>query len=298
MQHISVLSKEIIDYLAIKSAGTYVDATLGAAGHSKMIADQLSAQGHLIAFDVDEISIDYARTALSDAACRIDLVHANFRNMTKELQALGVNHVDGILFDLGWNMDQFDDPDRGFSFRHDGPLDMRLGSPDDGSLELSASIIVNTWQEDSLEAILSGYADERYARRIAAAIIRARQTNPIETTNQLVGVIQGAVPVSYTRKKIHYATKTFQALRIAVNDEIEALREVVPQALSLLRSDGRLAVITFHSTEDRVIKTAFREAERVGQGKRLLKKGVTASERELAENSRSRSARLRVFEKQ
>lgn len=297
MEHISVLSQEVIEYLDIVPNGIYVDGTLGAAGHSSAIANGLSQQGTLIGFDLDPASISNAEKVLQDTHPQKHLVQRNFKDISAVLDELGIERVHGILLDLGWNSDQFSDSKRGFSFQHDGPLDMTFNQSMGSETETSAWDIVNLWQESSLMDILYGYADEQYGRRIAQAIVTARTEGPINTTGQLVEIIKGAVPKAYLHKKIHPATKTFQALRIAVNDEIVSLREALPDMINRLAPGGRLLIITFHSIEDRIVKNFFRTAEGEGKVIRIEKRGITATEDEVRSNPRSRSARLRIVQK-
>ncbi len=298
MEHVSVLSQEVIEYLAMTPHGVYVDGTLGAAGHSRLIAEKLSDKGTLIAFDLDPASLAHARHIVEDfPAPKIHLVERNFKDMHAVLDELGIGQVDGILLDLGWNSDQFADQTRGFSFQHDGPLDMTFSQTMGSEEQTSAWDIVNLWQESSLVDILYGYADEPYAKRIARAILLARNEGEINSTQQLVAIIQSAVPKAYLHKKIHPATRTFQALRIAVNDEIQSLRSALPDMVTRLAPGGRLLIITFHSIEDRIVKHFFRNLELEKKILRIEKRGITASEQELRSNPRSRSARLRIAEK-
>lgn len=273
MIHKSVLLQESIDGLHLGDKKVFIDATYGAGGHSRYVREKYPDIS-IIAFDQDP------NVTSSD----VYLVHDNFRNIDK----LG-KKFDAILFDLGTSVDQIKTSGRGFTFEKEEPLLMNMG--EDG---LTAKEIVNNFDEDTIETFLRVYGDERYSRRIAKAIIEAR---PIETTMELVKVIKESTPKSYHFKKINPATRTFQALRIAVNDEFSALKEGMEKSFSLLNSGGRMAVISFHSLEDREVKKFFRSLEDNGKGKRITKKPITASDEEVEDNPKSRSAKLRIFEK-
>ena len=305
--HQSVLLTECVEGLHIRSDGIYVDGTLGGAGHSLEIAKRLE-RGRLIGVDRDEIALAAAKQRLEPYLDRVTLVHGNFRELPSILGELGLSVVDGMLFDLGVSSPQLDDGDRGFSYMADAPLDMRMDRGD----SLTAYTVVNTWPREELRRILSQYGEERYAPRIAAAIDRRRQEKPIETTLELSELIRSAMPASALREKQHPAKRSFQAIRIAVNDELGALRELMDSAVDLLRPGGRLAVITFHSLEDRMVKTAMNDAARgcicppdfpvcvCGRTPRvrvLTKKPIVSGEKELGENPRARSAKLRICEK-
>ncbi|MCB9809186.1 16S rRNA (cytosine(1402)-N(4))-methyltransferase RsmH [Candidatus Nomurabacteria bacterium] len=293
MQHITVLLHESIEYLNIKPDGIYADGTLGAGGHSRLIADQLDKKGVLIATDLDERSLVHARGFLDSLRPQIHLVHGSFTHLPTIAQDLGVDGYDGILLDLGWNSDQFADSTRGFSFQVDGPLDMRFDTSD---AVTSAADIVNTWSQEELMHILKIYADERWAKNISEGIVQTRTKAPIVTTFQLVEIIREAIPNRFQHKGIHPATKTFQALRIAVNNELALLEESIPQLAQTLRPSGRLCIITFHSGEDRIIKHLFRHLAQTGNFSLIEKKGIIPSKEELEKNPRSRSARLRILE--
>ena len=253
--HVSVLLEECIQGLAIKPDGIYVDGTLGGAGHSSRIAAKLTT-GRLIGIDRDNVALEAAAERLRLFEDRVTLVHANFCDMDQALQELGIDKVDGILLDLGVSSPQLDDGQRGFSYMTDAPLDMRMNGED----TRDARQIVNTWSYEELKRILYDYGEERFAPRIAAAICRRREQAPIETTLELVDVIKSAMPASALREKQHPAKRSFKAIRIAVNDELGAVETVMKKAVPLLNPGGRLAVITFHSLEDRIVKNAMAEA--------------------------------------
>jgi len=305
--HISVLLQECLDGLNIKPDGIYVDGTLGGAGHSGQIVRRLTT-GRLIGIDRDPVALAAAGERLKPFENNVTLVHANFCDMAQVLGDLGIPGVDGILLDLGVSSPQLDDGARGFSYMADAPLDMRMNSRD----PLTAQTVVNTWSQEELKRILYTYGEERYAPQIAAAICRRREQAPIETTLELVDVIRSAMPPAALREKQHPAKRSFQAIRIAVNDELGAVEKIMDDAVSLLNPGGRLAVITFHSLEDRIVKTAMAEAARgctcppsfpvcvCGKKpavKLISRKPIVAGEKELEENPRSRSAKLRVCEK-
>ena len=305
--HVSVLLEECIQGLAIKPDGIYVDGTLGGAGHSSRIAAKLTT-GRLIGIDRDNVALEAAAERLRPFEDRVTLVHANFCDIDQALQGLGVDKVDGILLDLGVSSPQLDDGQRGFSYMTDAPLDMRMNGED----TRDARQIVNTWSYEELKRILYEYGEERFAPRIAAAICRRREQAPIETTLELVDVIKSAMPASALREKQHPAKRSFQAIRIAVNDELNCVSRMMKTAVDRLNPGGRLAVITFHSLEDRIVKNSMAEAAKgcicppsfpvcvCGRKPRIeivTRKPVTAGEEELAENPRARSAKLRVAEK-
>ncbi|MBD8990712.1 MAG: 16S rRNA (cytosine(1402)-N(4))-methyltransferase RsmH [Clostridiales bacterium] len=305
--HVSVLLEECIEALSIKPDGIYVDGTLGGAGHSSRIAAELTT-GRLIGIDRDPVALEAAGERLKPFADRVTLVHSNFDEMDTVLKDLGISGVDGILMDLGVSSPQLDDGKRGFSYMADAPLDMRMNSED----TLDARQIVNGWSYEELKRILYDYGEERYAPRIAAAICKRREEAPIETTLELVDIIRGAMPAAALREKQHPAKRSFQAIRIAVNDELGSVERVMKRAVPCLNPGGRLAVITFHSLEDRIVKNAMAEAAkgcicprefpvcvcgRKPQVKIITRKPITSTEAELAVNPRARSAKLRVCEK-
>lgn len=307
-QHKSVLLQECIDALNIRPDGIYLDGTLGGAGHSSQIARRLTDGGRLIGVDRDRTALAAAKERLAPYADRVTLVHSNFAEIDAILDSLGIPAVDGMLFDLGVSSPQLDDASRGFSYMADAPLDMRMDKDD----ALTAGEVVNTWPQGELRRILYDYGEERYAPQIAAAICRAREKAPIETTLELVDIIRSAMPAQALREKQHPAKRSFQAIRIAVNDELGAVSRMMQAAVGRLNPGGRLAVITFHSLEDRIVKSEMQQAARgctcppefpvcVCGKKPLVKlvtrKPIVSGPAELEENPRARSAKLRVAEK-
>lgn len=307
-QHKSVLLQECIDALNIRPDGIYLDGTLGGAGHSSQIARRLTEGGRLIGVDRDRTALAAAKERLAPYADRVTLVHSNFAEIDAILDSLGIPAVDGMLFDLGVSSPQLDDASRGFSYMADAPLDMRMDKDD----ALTAGEVVNTWSQGELRRILYDYGEERYAPQIAAAICRAREKAPIETTLELVDIIRSAMPAQALREKQHPAKRSFQAIRIAVNDELGAVSRMMQAAVGRLNPGGRLAVITFHSLEDRIVKSEMQQAARgctcppefpvcVCSKKPLVKlvtrKPIVSGPAELEENPRARSAKLRVAEK-
>ena len=305
--HKPVLLWECIDGLNIKPDGIYVDGTLGRAGHSREIAARLTT-GRLICIDRDQAALDAAPGRLEGHMDKVTLVHGNFGDIDSILEELSIPGVDGMLFDLGVSSPQLDDGARGFSYLQDAPLDMRM----DQSAALTARDVVNEWSQEELKRILWQYGEERYSGLIAAAIVRTREQAPIETTGQLVDVIRSAMPAKALREKQHPATRAFQALRIATNDELGEVERMLRSALSRLNKGGRLAVISFHSLEDRLVKTAYAGwakgctcppsfpvcvCGKTPDVKLVGKKPIVAGEEELNENPRARSAKLRVAEK-
>jgi 16S rRNA (cytosine1402-N4)-methyltransferase len=295
VKHQSVLLHEAIEALSISERDTVVDATLGGAGHSRLITSSLSAEGMFIGFDLDADAIDRASQALVDARPQTLLIQENFRNMEQALTSRGITHIDKALFDLGWSAYQLT-VGRGFSFLRDEPLLMTYAKADDGTM-LTAATIINTWAETSIADIIFGWGEERYSRRIARAIIERRRSKPFELATDLAETIRSAVPAAYRNGRLHPATRTFQALRIATNDELGAVRDGVLGAWKLLRLGGRIAVITFHSIEDRVVKELFLELERGGDATRITRSPTKPTREELLHNPRARSAKLRVIEK-
>jgi len=288
--HISVLMKETLDALRLAPGENVIDCTVGAGGHSAAMLDATSPDGKLLGFDLDEAALDSARSTLAPYGSRAMLVRESYRDVRKVLTDTGFGPVHAALLDLGFSSMEIDDPTRGFSFRFDGPLDMRF----DQRAEQSAATIVNMWPLNDLAAILWEYGEERWARKIAEGIVKARRQERILTTFQLVDVIAHSVPSFYRRGKIHFATRTFQALRIATNDELDGLSAALPDLLDSLAPGGRLAVISFHSLEDRIVKRFFRAQEDAGLVTLHSKRPIGPSEEEEKENSRSRSAKLRV----
>lgn len=293
--HITVLTEEAVEALAIKTSSIVVDATLGSAGHTSRILEKLGPDGTLVGIDADAEAIALAKAKLSQCTPHTHLVVGNFRNINSILEQLHITKADAILADLGWRMEQFSGNGRGFSFLVDEPLIMTFGNPD--SYLFTASDVVNDWEEESIKNILKGYGEERFSGRIAYAIVEARKKKRIETTFELVEIIKNVVPAFYKTGKINPATRTFQALRIVVNDEFQTLETFIKEAITLLNPGGRLAIITFHSLEDRIVKHLFRTYAHDQVGVVLTKKPMTPTRDELLSNPRSRSAKLRIFEK-
>ena len=305
--HVSVLLQECIDGLNIRPDGIYVDGTLGGAGHSSQIAARLTT-GRLIGIDRDPVALKAAGERLKPFGDRVTLVHSNFCEIESVLRQLGISGVDGILMDLGVSSPQLDDAERGFSYMADAPLDMRMNGED----HMTAKDVVNTWSYEELRRILYDYGEERYAPQIASAICRRREVSPIETTLELVDIIRSAMPPAALREKQHPAKRSFQAIRIAVNDELGSVEKVMVDAIPCLNPGGRLAVITFHSLEDRIVKNGMANAAKgctcppnfpvcvcgnKPKVKLISRKPIVASDEELEVNPRSRSAKLRVCEK-
>ena len=305
--HVSVLLEECVTGLNIRPEGIYVDGTLGGAGHSCRIAEGLTT-GRLIGIDRDPVALKAAGERLAPYGDRVTLVHSNFCRMASVLEGLGISGVDGILLDLGVSSPQLDDGQRGFSYMADAPLDMRM----DGGDALTADTVVNTWSYEELKKILYEYGEERYAPAIASAIVRRRETAPIRTTLELVDVIRSAMPPAALREKQHPAKRSFQAIRIAVNDELNSVAKAMEDVIPLLNPGGRLAVITFHSLEDRIVKNAMAAAAkgcicppefpvcvcgRKPQVDILTRKPIVSAPQELERNPRARSAKLRICQK-
>ena len=293
-KHTSVLLREAVDALAIKPDGIYVDATLGAHGHGDVIVASLSERGTYIGIDADPEAIAKAQAELHGKPTII-LRKGNFRDIDSIVEQVGIQEVDGVCADLGWRMEQFSGNGKGFSFLVDEPLIMTYGEPE--SYPFTAFDIVNEWDEENIVSILTGYGEERYARRIARGIVEARTSKPIRTTGELARVIESNVPLYYRKGKINPSTRTFHALRITVNDELGALEELLAKSLALLKKGGRLALITFHSLEDRVVKHTFRAYVADGRGTLVNKRPVTPTREEVVKNRRARSAKLRILEK-
>lgn len=307
-KHTTVLLNEAVDGLKIKADGTYVDCTLGGAGHSLLIAGKLNENGRLFSFDQDEMALTAAKERLNKFSDRVELIKSNFIHIKKELADRSVFNVDGVIFDLGVSSPQLDEEDRGFSYRYDAPLDMRMNREQD----LNAEVIVNTWTEESLANIIFQYGEEKFSRRIARKIIEYRSEKRIETTGEMVEIIKDAIPAPARRTGPHPAKRTFQALRIAVNDELNVFERTLKEAIELLQPGGRVSVITFHSLEDRICKNIFTE---LAQGcicppdfpictcgntpklKIITRKPIIPSNEELEVNPRARSAKLRIAEK-
>ncbi len=293
--HASVLLHEVIEYLNITPDSVIVDGTINGGGHASAVAQLLSPAGILVGIDEDNTGLAVSRERLKTAQPVVHLVNGNFRNLDTHLETLGIKEVNGILLDLGWSSNQFENPERGFSFRHEGPLQMTLKS-DVTENDLTAYDVVNTWQEETLADIIYLYGEERKSRKIAKAIVEARKLAEITTTIQLANIIESVMGKG-KRPGYHPATQTFQALRIVVNDELMALKDGLKTSMDALAPGGRLVIISFHSLEDRIVKDTFRAAEDNGIGRRITKKPITATTSELKANPRSRSAKLRVFEK-
>jgi 16S rRNA (cytosine1402-N4)-methyltransferase len=297
MIHKTVLLHEAIDGLDIKPGDVVVDGTLGGGGHTEEIVKRFGDSVVMIGIDLDPDAITRTKERLAQSRSNIRFVQGSFRNIDSLVSSLGVQSVDRILLDIGLSSNQFEDSGRGFSFQKDEPLIMSFDSTDSPQAKFTARDIVNDWDRENIEAILKGYGEEQFAWKISKAIVERREQKPIETTFELVDIVKSATPKFYHHRKIHPATKTFQALRITVNDEIESLKEGINKGFNILNKDGRIAVISFHSLEDRVVKQFFREMENTGVGKRITKKPILPSEEEIRENPRSRSAKLRILKK-
>nr|WP_269136075.1 16S rRNA (cytosine(1402)-N(4))-methyltransferase RsmH [Sporosarcina cyprini] len=306
--HVTVLLHEAVEGLHIREDGIYVDCTLGGAGHSLEIVKRLSPKGRLICFDQDTTAIEAAKVTLKDYLDRVTFIRSNFRYLKQELEGIGVTEVDGVLYDLGVSSPQLDTPERGFSYNHEAQLDMRM----DMDADLTAYDVVNEWPFEELVRIFYRYGEEKFAKNIARKIEEARSKQPIQTTSDLVELIKAGIPAAARRTGGHPAKRVFQAIRIAVNDELGAAEDSISDAIGLLRKGGRICVITFHSLEDRLCKTIFKEASSlpelppnlpvIPEGmepilKLVSRKPILPSEEEIEENKRSRSAKLRIAEK-
>lgn len=309
-QHYTVMKKEAVEGLAIKPNGVYVDCTLGGAGHSEYLLSLLGPDGHLFAFDQDQKALDFAKLRLQAYVEKgqVTFVKSNFRNLKNELAKLGVTKVDGILYDLGVSSPQLDEAERGFSYHQDAPLDMRM----DQSATFSAYELVNNYSYNELVKVFFRYGEEKFSKQIAREIERVRTNQPIATTGELVEIIKTGIPAPARRKGGHPAKRIFQAIRIAVNDELGAIEESLEQAIDLIHVGGRISVITFHSLEDRLVKNIFKEYSQIKELppglpiipeeyqpilKIVNRKPILSSDAELEENNRSRSAKLRIAEK-
>ncbi len=291
--HLPVMAREVEEFLNPQAGGCFLDGTLGLAGHSALIAQKIGSSGRLIALDKDQKALALARKKLSTFTGKVDLVHSDFRDFDVVLKNLGVDAVDGMLFDLGISSFQLDAPERGFSFRSEGPLDMRMNQ----DALTSAADIINTLQEEELANVIFTFGEERFSRRIAKAIVQYRARKKIETTKELEEIIYTSVPVSYRRQKIHPATRTFQAIRIAVNRELESLQLIMDKCADYLKEGGRIGVISFHSLEDRIVKEKFKSLAKSGIMTLIVKKPLRPSDDEIKSNPRARSARFRVAER-
>ena len=291
--HVPVMHREVMEFLNPSAGGCFLDCTLGLAGHASSIVEKLGDSGHFIGLDRDQAALKIARAKLSGFRGRIDLVHSDFRDFDAVLKRLNVKSVDGMLFDLGISSFQLDDPARGFSFRSEGPLDMRM----DQNGFVSAAELINTLTEEELSKIFVNFGEERFHRRIARAIIQHRSRKRIETTQELEEIIFTSVPAAYRRQKIHPATRTFQAIRIAVNRELESLKLAMDKCTDYLSEHGRVGVIAFHSLEDRIVKEKFKSLAKEQCVSLPFKKPLRPNDEETRINPRARSARLRVAER-
>lgn len=306
--HTSVLLQETIDGLNIRPDGVYVDGTLGGGGHSYEIASRLSDRGQLIGIDQDEAAITAAGERLKEFGDRVIIVRSNYRNTKSILQSLQIEKIDGMMLDLGVSSYQLDTEERGFSYRYDAPLDMRM----DKRQTLTARDIVNGYSEMELFRVIRDYGEDKFAKNIAKHIVAARQQSPIEITGQLNEIIKAAIPAKMRAEGGHPSKRTYQAIRIECNKELEVLRDSLEELIGLLNPGGRLCIITFHSLEDRIVKSAFKKAEnpctcppsfpvcvcgKVSQGKVITNKPILPGEEELERNSRAKSAKLRIFER-
>lgn len=307
-EHVSVLLNECIEGLAIKPNGTYVDGTLGGAGHASVVCSHLSEEGHFIGIDQDNNALAVSKERLKDVKAKVSIVKSNFEQTASVLESLGVDQIDGMLIDLGVSSHQLDEADRGFSYMHDAPLDMRMNQDS----KYSAYDVVNEMSEEELHRIIKEYGEERWAKRVAQFIVEERKNKPIGTTYELVDVIKKAIPQGARKDGPHPAKRTFQAIRIAVNRELEIIAPTINDVVEKLAPGGRLCIITFHSLEDRIVKQAFKKLEdpctcakefpvcvcgKVPQVKVITRKPILPSEEELEANHRSRSAKLRIVEK-
>lgn len=306
--HKSVLLKETVDGLHIKPDGIYVDGTLGGGGHSYEVCTRLGEKGSIIGIDQDEAAIEAAGVRLKDFGGRVTIVRSNYCDMKSRLHELGVDKVDGIMLDLGVSSYQLDTAERGFSYREDAPLDMRM----DRRQKMTARDIVNDYSEMEICRVIQGYGEDKFAKNIARHIVKERGRKSIETTGELTEIIRHAIPMKYQKKSGHPAKRTFQAIRIELNRELEVLRDSLDDMIEILNPGGRLCIITFHSLEDRIVKQAFKKNENpctcpadfpvcvcgnISKGRVVTKKPILPSEAEMEENSRAKSAKLRIFER-
>ena len=307
-EHKSVLLNETIEGLNIKPDGIYVDGTLGGGGHAYEVCRRLGEKGSIIGIDQDEAAIEAASVRLKDFGEKVTIIRSNYCDMKSRLHEKGIDKVDGIVLDLGVSSYQLDTADRGFSYREDAPLDMRM----DTRQKMTARDIVNDYEEMELYRVIRDYGEDKFAKNIAKHIVAARGKSPIETTGQLTEIIRASIPMKYQKKSGHPAKRTFQAVRIELNRELDVLRESLDGMIGMLGDGGRICIITFHSLEDRIVKTNFKRNEnpctcpsdfpvcvcgKVSKGKVITRKPILPSEKELEENSRSKSAKLRVFER-
>ena len=307
-KHVSVLLQETVDGLNVKPDGIYVDGTLGGGGHSYEVCTRLGAKGSIIGIDQDEAAIEAASIRLKDFGEKVTIVRSNYCDMKSRLHELGIDKVDGIMLDLGVSSYQLDTADRGFSYREDAPLDMRM----DKRSEMTARDIVNDYSEMDLYRVIRDYGEDKFAKNIARHIVRERAKRPIETTGELTEVIRHAIPMKFQKKTGHPAKRTFQAIRIELNRELDVLRDSLDDMIDMLNPGGRLCIITFHSLEDQIVKSAFKKNEnpctcpsdfpvcvcgKVSKGRVITRKPILPSEEEMEVNSRSKSAKLRIFER-
>ena len=307
-KHVSVLLQETVDGLNVKPDGIYVDGTLGGGGHSYEVCTRLGAKGSIIGIDQDEAAIEAASIRLKDFGEKVTIVRSNYCDMKSRLHELGIDKVDGIMLDLGVSSYQLDTADRGFSYREDAPLDMRM----DQRSEMTARDIVNDYSEMDLYRVIRDYGEDKFAKNIARHIVRERAKRPIETTGELTEVIRHAIPMKFQKKTGHPAKRTFQAIRIELNRDLDVLRDSQDDMIDMLNPGGRLCIITFHSLEDRIVKSAFKKNEnpctcpsdfpvcvcgKVSKGRVITRKPILPSEEEMEVNSRSKSAKLRIFER-
>ena len=306
--HKSVLLNETIDGLNIQPDGIYVDGTLGGGGHAYEVCTRLGTKGSIIGIDQDAAAIEAADARLKDFGEKVTIVRSNYCDMKSKLHELGIDKVDGIVLDLGVSSYQLDTAERGFSYREDAPLDMRM----DTRQKMTARDIVNDYEEMELYRVIRDYGEDKFAKNIAKHIVAARKVKPIETTGELTEIIRASIPMKYQKKSGHPAKRTFQAIRIELNRELEVLKDSLDDMIDLLNPGGRLCIITFHSLEDRIVKSAFRKNEnpctcpsdfpvcvcgKVSKGSILTRKPILPSEEEMEENSRAKSAKLRIFER-
>ena len=307
-KHVSVLLQETVDGLNVKPDGIYVDGTLGGGGHSYEVCTRLGAKGSIIGIDQDEAAIEAASIRLKDFGEKVTIVRSNYCDMKSRLHELGIDKVDGIMLDLGVSSYQLDTADRGFSYREDAPLDMRM----DQRSEMTARDIVNDYSEMDLYRVIRDYGEDKFAKNIARHIVQERAKRPIETTGELTEVIRHAIPMKFQKKTGHPAKRTFQAIRIELNRDLVVLRDSLDDMIDMLNPGGRLCIITFHSLEDRIVKSAFKKNEnpctcpsdfpvcvcgKVSKGRVITRKPILPSEEEMEVNSRSKSAKLRIFER-
>jgi len=294
MKHITVLKQEAIEALSIRKQSCIVDATYGGGGHAQLICEQLGPKGIFVGIDADKTAFNNTFKA-KEKGPKLNLVENNFANLEQILSSLNIKKVDGILADLGWRSDQFEEGGKGFSFKAEEPLLMTYGDPE--GYIFTAHDLVNSWDETNIADIIYGYGEERHSRRIAKGIVEARTISEIKTAKELADIIEASAPSFYRHGRTHAATKTFQAIRIAVNNEFGRLDAFISAALDALAPDGRLVIISFHSLEDRIVKLRFREAAATKEFKLVIKKPLVASAEELKANPRSRSAKLRILER-